>query len=283
MIEDSIFSDYIKNHKLNIPEICPSCGESLEIHDNGTITCRNPLCPAKISHKFRNFFELLKIDGAGESICNNLAKIGVDIEDLLKGDKDYFCSAANGINGNKIYNNLHKKLETPITLGLFLSLFDLDGFSEKKLKYLEKTPFFKDFYHTPEITLELFKYVKETDFVKIDIETIKSDSVKIDLYNEINNKIVDMINSIKYFKFEIPKNKTGYLKGYSFCFTGKACKPRAELEKMVTDNGGTISSVKKGLSYLVTDDTGSGSSKNIKAEKLGIKIMTSLEFINFKG
>ena len=283
MIDNSIFSDYLKNHILNILENCPVCGKELKIQDNGTIICINPDCPAKISHKFRNFFELLKIDGAGESICNNLTKHSFTIADILIADKKYFYSVANGINGNKIYENLHKKLETPITLGLFLSIFDLDGFGEKKLKYLENTPIFKDFYIHPIYNLTVFRRIKPEDFIKMDIPTIKSDSVKMDLYKEIYDKIDDMSRCFYYFKFEIPKNKSGFLDGYSFCFTGKACKPRSELEKMVTDNGGIISSVKKGLSYLVTDDTDSGSSKNVKAEKLGIKIMTSNEFINFKG
>ena len=65
----------------------------------------------------------------------------------------------------------------------------------------------------------------------------------------------------------------------SFCFTGKACMPRSKLEEMVISNGGSVSAVKKGLSYLVTDDTESGSSKNVKAKELGIPVITSTAFV----
>ena len=49
---------------------------------------------------------------------------------------------------------------------------------------------------------------------------------------------------------------------------------------MVKKLGGTCkSSVTKDLSYLVTNDTSSGSSKNVKAAKLGIPIINEEEFL----
>ena len=68
--------------------------------------------------------------------------------------------------------------------------------------------------------------------------------------------------------------------GKSFCFTGKACRPRNELEQIVVENGGTFkTSVTKGLDYLVTDDQNSGSSKNKKAAELGIPVISSVDFL----
>ena len=69
--------------------------------------------------------------------------------------------------------------------------------------------------------------------------------------------------------------------GKSFCFTGELnTMKRADAEQLVKKNGGsTKSSVTKDLSYLVTNDTGSGSSKNVKAAKLGIPVITEEEFL----
>ena len=66
----------------------------------------------------------------------------------------------------------------------------------------------------------------------------------------------------------------GLLTVKSFCFTGElVTMKRADAEKLVKENGGTTkSSVTKDLSYLVTNDTESGSSKNQKAQKFGIPI-----------
>lgn len=67
------------------------------------------------------------------------------------------------------------------------------------------------------------------------------------------------------------------LAGKSFCITGTLSKPRKEFEKMVTDNGGTLSSVSKKLSFLLVGaDAGS---KEDKAKELGVKILTEDEFM----
>ena len=54
---------------------------------------------------------------------------------------------------------------------------------------------------------------------------------------------------------------------------------RSEAQELVKSKGGTVkSSVVKGLSYLVTNDTSSGSSKNKKAAQLGIPVISEKEF-----
>jgi len=69
------------------------------------------------------------------------------------------------------------------------------------------------------------------------------------------------------------------LNGQSFCFTGKLeTMKRSEAEDLVKQMGGTIKSVSKGLTYLVTNDSESGSSKNIKAQELGVKVISEKEF-----
>ena len=59
---------------------------------------------------------------------------------------------------------------------------------------------------------------------------------------------------------------------------------RAEAEALVKENGGTCkSSVTKDLSYLVTNDTESGSSKNVKAVKFGIPVIDEKQFLKLIG
>ena len=92
----------------------------------------------------------------------------------------------------------------------------------------------------------------------------------------------DMDNVLRFISIKAAEKKVegGKLAGMTFCFTGKACLPRTQLAKIVTDNGGEAwGGVKKGLSYLVTDDENSSSSKFVAATKLGIKKITSKEFL----
>lgn len=69
------------------------------------------------------------------------------------------------------------------------------------------------------------------------------------------------------------------LAGKSFCFTGAMINPRKELEQKVVDAGGKVSSVSKGLTYLVIADPTSTSSKAKKAKNLGVMLISEDEFI----
>ena len=84
--------------------------------------------------------------------------------------------------------------------------------------------------------------------------------------------------NIKTTKEEIVKK----LAGKTFCITGKLNEfdNRKELVYDIESNGGVVvSSVTKKTQYLITNDKTSGSSKNIAAQKFGVKIITELEYI----
>ena len=92
-----------------------------------------------------------------------------------------------------------------------------------------------------------------------------------------NKAEMQLLISSKTIHIQEPDN--GILAGKSFCFTGELSVKRSEAEKMVKDKGGSVkSSVGKGLSYLVTNDTSSGSAKNKKAAELGIPVIDETAF-----
>ena len=84
---------------------------------------------------------------------------------------------------------------------------------------------------------------------------------------------------------EIIEQKAGIFAGKSFCFTGEmTAMKRAEAQSLVKTLGGVCrSSVTKDLTYLVTNDTQSGSAKNKKAAKLGVKVISEQEFLLLAG
>jgi DNA ligase (NAD+) len=178
--------------------------------------------------------------------------------------------------------NLHKAFAKPMTLAKFVSLFDLRGFGEKKILDLDQLPQFKEFYENPVNTLFTLKL---QDFQTSHPASMVSAEVINKFAYEFGLKRKDMVDAIKtgLVKLEAAKKvevKDGKLSGKSFCFTGKAeaIGSRSKCEELVIANGGTISNVNKNLSFLVTDDTESGSSKNKKAKELGIPVITSFEF-----
>jgi NAD-dependent DNA ligase len=69
------------------------------------------------------------------------------------------------------------------------------------------------------------------------------------------------------------------LEGKSFCFTGVR---RQDLETIIEENGGKVASgVSRNLTYLICKDKNSGSSKLVKAEKLGVILFDIEELEKF--
>ena len=276
-----IFANYITKN-LNLPTVCPCCGGNLTITGSGFVECQNMSCKNKVKHMFAEFFTKLEVEGAGEGFIENLAAEKKTITEVLQMSNTDFYNVIMSKNGYKIHMNLHKALAKPMTLAKFVSLFDLRGFGEKKFLDLDQLEPFKGVYEESEAVLA---GVTAEDIKKHHPASMVSEDVIAKFAFEFCLKREDMVNAIKtgLVKLEAAKKvevKDGKLTGKSFCFTGKAeaIGSRSKCEELVIANGGTISSVKKGLSFLVTDDTESGSSKNKKAKELGIPVITSFEF-----
>ena len=277
-----LFKDYLTKN-LNLPTSCPCCGGDLTVTQSGFVECRNMTCRNKVKHMFAEFFGKLEIDGAGEGFIEALANSDFKtIRDVITADRSDFQRVISSVNGLKIHDNTMAALAKPMTLAKFVSLFDLRGFGEKKFPDLDQLEPFKGVYEDPEAVLA---GVTMPDLQKHHPASMVSEDVIHKFAFEFALKREDMINCIKtgLVKLEAAKKvevKDGKLSGKSFCFTGKAeaIGSRSKCEELVIANGGTISSCKKGLSFLVTDDTESGSSKNKKAKELGIPVITSFEF-----
>ena len=117
-----------------------------------------------------------------------------------------------------------------------------------------------------------------------------SDIMKIKGYSDISANSI--VSGLKKFEIEIRDlltiikigNKSeGKLSGMSFCFTGAMEKSRSYYQSLVSSNGGkNDSSITKTTTYLVCNGN-KGSSKSQKAEKLGVRIITTGDFMSLVG
>ena len=100
--------------------------------------------------------------------------------------------------------------------------------------------------------------------------------------NGIAENAEEMKSLVEKNFIKIKSKAEGLFTGMSFCFTGELhTMKRADAENLVKSLGGSAkSSVVKDLTYLVTNDTTSGSSKNRKAQELGIKIIDENTFLS---
>jgi DNA ligase (NAD+) len=99
--------------------------------------------------------------------------------------------------------------------------------------------------------------------------------------NEENaNEFVALCKELRIIKEEISTNTS--MAGVTICVTGDVhiFPNRRVIKDLVENLGGKLTgSVSKSTSYLVTNDTESGSNKNKAAKQYGITILTEEEFI----
>lgn len=258
-------------HKWNMPTICPACGSKIILSDNHKqMYCSNKFgCPSYAEGKLACWTKTIGAKDFGVSTIQDIVKLGfTSIADLYE-DKVYNELKKLDGYGDKSISTLKKEIEDHKNLSFakFISGFNLDGFGETQIQ-------------------KILDFTKKTTVEELScVNNFKCDGIGEELnrkfIDEFSLKLGEMKKVEKLVNIESEKAVASGLKlsRLSFCFTGKACMPRSKLEEMVIANGCTVSAVKKGLSYLVTDDENSTSSKFIAATKLGIKKMTSKEFL----
>lgn len=256
-----------------IPRVCPVCGAKVEINSSGMPYCTNDNCSQKAEHKFNKFFSVMNIDEAGISFVHEMVVTGkvTKISDFLnfveKSDTK-IIEWAGGVNGNKIIKNTMNAISSQTPISKFLGSFDFDGYGVKKIEVLDNMSISDIFALTPEKLGAMEKWGEQT---------------ATEFLSYLNSNKDDIMSSITYFPNIGKSNQvsSGKLIGKAFCFTGKCDQAgRKDLEKMVIDNGGTVTAVNKNLYALVTDDTESGSNKNEKAKQFGSKVISYDDFFN---
>lgn len=104
------------------------------------------------------------------------------------------------------------------------------------------------------------------DYIQVPTKTVRK-GIKDNL-----DLILDVLKFINLKEVK-PINKDHLI---SICLTGKLSKPRGKLLEEWEDKVVEVDILK--ADYLITDDPNSGSSKNKKAQKLGIPVLTEADF-----
>ena len=107
---------------------------------------------------------------------------------------------------------------------------------------------------------------------------IKAKAIYEYLSNPKNRDLV--LNYLVEFKFKKEEKLSNKLDQKTFLITGTLTRPRKEIEKLITDNGGTmLSSVSSKLNYLIVGEN--AGSKLEKAKKLGVEIIEEKDLNDF--
>lgn len=246
------------------PTECSACGSKLVL--NGVNwRCINPDCGDQKLHQAVHFIKKLGVKSASEA---TFKKFGIsNIRDVLKFKADLKKKSE-----KKLADELEAKVFVRDRQEL-LAAMNFDGLGETLINKIvdfygyDNIKAGKPYVGLPsgigEATLQKFK-----DSIQENLETV-------DMF--INDKRYNCLKSSGNSLSKAEANKNGM----SVCFTGKldTMSRNDASEKAEAAGFEVLGGVKKGLTYLVTNTPDSGSSKNRKAQELGVKVINEQQFL----
>ena len=277
-IESVVEEKDIVTSEIPFPCVCEVCGTKL-IDEGSRLYCPNKECSKRVLHQLLKFQDVVDIRDLGTTLITDLFKDGrlksiSDIYSLSQEDLvPYFLNEESmeaekkSLGAQKVYNSIqsHRNMK----LATFVAGFDIEGIAESSAEKLVNAGF---------NTLEKLLAASEDQIAQVSgFAEIMAHTVVEGLAENAE----EMKSLITSGNIILEAEGQGSLSGKSFCFTGELhSMKRADAEALVKKNGGSIkSSVTKDLSYLVTNDTTSGSSKNVKAAKFNIPIIDENAFL----
>lgn len=284
-VEEALNSEGTYLSPIPIPTTCSTCGAPLS--NCGTrLFCPNKACQKRIKHQIAKWASVLDILELGDILIEKLVdtKTVLSIMDLYKltetSLRPFFITAEEkskasvsprvspriSLGAKRVLASLNEK--RVVSLAQFAAGFDIDGFGQVMAEKIVAAG------HN---TLQKLLALTEKDlcaipgFAQIMAKTVTQGLAE---YKEQMEALAKTFITIK-------KVSEGELSGASFCFTGElhSLTRKAASEKVLSKGGTCKNSVTKGLTYLVTNDTTSGSAKNARAKELGVKVINEEEFL----
>ena len=277
-IESVVEEKNIKTSPIEFPCTCESCGSKL-VDEGSRLYCPNKECSKRVLHQLLKFQQVVDIRDLGETLITQLFKDGrlksisdiysLEVEELVP----YFLNEESqeaekrSLGAEKVYKSI--QAHRTMTLPVFLAGFDIEGFGETLVEKLVGAG-----YNT------LDKLLLATEDQIADVYGF-AQIMAHNIVQGLAENATEMRCLVQDGIITIETAAGGKLEGKSFCFTGElVTMKRQDAEALVKKNGGSCkSSVTKDLTYLVTNDTTSGSSKNVKAASLGIPVITEEQFL----
>lgn len=278
-IERIVEEDNITTSPIIFPKVCEVCGTQLA-DDGSRLYCPNKECEKRVLHQLLKYVATIDIRDFGITLVTDLFNdkrlksisdiYSLEVQDLIP----YFLNEESmemdkkSLGAEKVYASIqnHRNLN----LATFLAGFDIEGFGETMAEKLVASGF-----------NSLDKMLSATEEQIEKVYGFASKMAKI-IVQGLQENAQEMKNLVSSGTITIKSMEEGKLNGKSFCFTGELITmKRTDAQNLVKKNGGMVkSSVTKDLTYLVTNDTSSGSSKNQKAAEFGISVITEKQFLD---
>lgn len=276
-----------------IPDKCPSCGNPahrITEHDSEFLMCDNPECPAKSHGALVHFAsrDALDIRGLSKKTIEAFMDAGVvasyiDILNIADKEKE-IIGVIEGV-GQKSFDNLVSAVESArhTTAARFLYSLGI-----REIGRTASADIASAFDNDVEKVIEEGANGNASAFSALNGI---GDVMAYELcdYMEHNHNMVEaLLNMVEITdagqKEEIMDND--FIAGKTFVITGKTdiFDKRDDMKAYIAERGGKLAgSVSKNTDYLVTNTPDSGTAKNVKAQELGIPIITEAQFCEMAG
>ena len=265
-----------------IPTVCPVCGGSLDIEcdvNTEILKCNNPECPGQLVNRLDHFCgkKGLDIKGLSKATLGKLVEWGwvdepADLYTLVNYRDEWVAKPGFGA---KSVENILQAIEdsrSPM-LENFISAIGIPmigkTLSKEIVKHFDCYANFRaaardkfDFTVIDKIAYEKCSSIWNFNFDEADrvdeyiLSYASATALPVAAQNLDNEKIA-ITGTLTHFK-----------------------NRNALIEAIESHGGKVVSSVTKNTTILVNNNPNSSSSKNVAATRLGIPIMTELEFIN---
>ena len=286
MIIPQIAENLTRSGNLVIPDKWPVCGQEARIrkeNDVETLYCMNPDCVAKKIKSFSLFTsrDAMNIDGLSEATLEKFIAMGFihnfgDIFEIGKY-KDQIVEMEGF--GQKSFDNLMVSLEKAkkTTLAKVIYSLGITGIGLANAKVICK--YFDD-------DIEKIRHADEEEISAIEgIGPVIAGSMADYFKSAENNQKLDHLLSHLHLVHEETSAEQVFA-GKTFVITGSVehFSNRSEAKEFIEARGGKVTgSVTKKTDYLINNDKTSASSKNKKAQELGIPILSEEDFLELAG
>lgn len=283
MIIPQIAENLTQSDTLEIPSVCPVCGQATQVrqvNDVQSLYCGNPECDAKKIKAFTLFVsrDALNVDGLSESTLEKFLARGFlhEFADLFKLNRyEEEILQMDGF-GEKSYRNLLESLEKArkTTLARVLYGLGIENVGVANAKLLCR--------HF-QFSLERLRQAKEEELSEVDgVGEVIAAGIYEFFHRQDKMEQLDRLLQELQLAEETVEEGNQTLAGMSFVITGSLehYENRNALKAEIEAKGGKVTGSVTGKTVcLINNDTTSQSSKNKKAKELGVPILSEESFM----
>ncbi|MNJ90283.1 DNA ligase [compost metagenome] len=256
--------------KIEVPTHCPTCNAPTKLNGAFLECSAGYDCTYMEYARIQNFVHSVEIDELGQSLIEKMieAKVIADPADLYdaKAEQLEVLERMGKRSAEKVIANIQTSRD--VQLHKVIAGLTIDGVGSSTAKDLANT--FQ--------SLEAFLYATKEQLQEIEgIGPVVSENIVEWCKNSNNINLIHKLIDREVGKFEELKTSSNKLSGKTFATSGKISIGRTELEKIILDNGGQFSSIKKGITHFIAGEK-CVQSKMDKATSFGAEIINGEEF-----